>query len=200
MGSSPSESTRLDIFSGNVIPTTPTTITQVLKKIPSSILLLSALILSICLVSRAQQSSNSDSFSSINASKSLTTSSHHHPNHHPKFHVNFLVSTSDFELTRLKMIYNGSGCGRNNRGCTCQNNGNGDLQMSGFGPHTHLFIGLSFACNFQVDASACSVSVNMPVFGTNSIVCSCTGGYYISDCNIGKREYQTNLKMQVRKL
>jgi len=137
-------------------------------------------------VSRAQQSSITNFFLSINASKSLTTcppgwgDTGQNP-----IGVDFLVEggTKGLILSDTKMIYNGYGCGRNNRLCTCELDNNGDLVMRGQNSRWS-FTGLRFSCQFQVEQQSCSIRLVIPRNGRSSLTCDCGGGYSISNCNI----------------
>jgi len=94
--------------------------------------------------------------------------------------------TKGLNLSDTKMIYNGYGCGRNNRLCTCELDDNGDLEMIGeVSPWG--FGGLRFSCHFLVEGHACIIMLRIPRAAQNQLECACGGGYSISNCNIPSR-------------
>mmetsp|Transcript_17261 Transcript_17261/g.50067 ORF Transcript_17261/g.50067 Transcript_17261/m.50067 type:complete len:217 (+) Transcript_17261:218-868(+) len=66
-----------------------------------------------------------------------------------------------------------SGCGTSNHKCTCKIV-NGEMVMDGTGS-SHTGTGLIFSCSFYVGEKKCYAKVDMPIAGSNRLVCGCGG-------------------------
>ena len=85
-------------------------------------------------------------------------------------------------ISEPKFSYGGSGCGYDNDKCSCGLSRLGELVMVGVGS-SGTATGLTFTCKFHVGDAACSVALDIPYIGSNSLNCACPG-YTFYGCEI----------------
>lgn len=112
------------------------------------------------------------------------------------FHVDYtVVPFTGLTITGAQVNDIKSGCGSDNNECVCTTNTNGDLVMTGHGT-SGTATGLDFKCKFNVNSSPCTIHVDIPYVGDNSLSCTCSG-YEFYGCTINSSGHNFNQQIAV---